>query len=109
MYLDIPNDEITKIVSKVLTLSREYSEEEKMNLNIMNLMLKRIKKWIWWWIRRRKTKKKEKKKDESDDEKPKKRKIKKMKSDEEENSEEEKDEKKKNKWIQRKQIKISFK
>ena len=29
LYLDIPNEEITKIVSKVLTLSREYTEEEK--------------------------------------------------------------------------------
>ena len=29
LYLDIPNEEITKIVSKVLTLSRDYSEEEK--------------------------------------------------------------------------------
>lgn len=54
LYLDIPNDEITKIVSKVLTLSREYSEEEKMNLNInenddekkkkMNLKMKMKKK-----------------------------------------------------------------
>ena len=29
LYLDIPNEEITKIVSKVITLSREYTEEEK--------------------------------------------------------------------------------
>lgn len=29
LYLDIPNEEITKIVSKVLTLSRDYSEEEQ--------------------------------------------------------------------------------
>ena len=29
LYLDIPNEEITKIESKVLTLSREYTEEEK--------------------------------------------------------------------------------
>ena len=29
LYLDIPNEEITKIVSKVLTLSRDFTEEEK--------------------------------------------------------------------------------
>ena len=29
LYLDIPNEESTTIVSKVLTLSREYTEEEK--------------------------------------------------------------------------------
>ena len=38
LYLDIPNDEITKIVSKVLTLSREYSEEEKEKLNCSELI-----------------------------------------------------------------------